>query len=72
LVAVLRVTIAAGGGWLAVTIAGGSTALFVVIAGALVVYGLGNAAAVAGGAWFKTVNSKNRQRIETPHIRAVV
>jgi MATE family, multidrug efflux pump len=65
MVAVLRVMIAAGGGWLAVTIVGGSTALFVVIAGALVIYGLGNAAAVAGGAWFKTVSSQNRQRIET-------
>jgi Na+-driven multidrug efflux pump len=66
MVAVLRVMIAAGGGWLTVTIFGGSTALFVVIAGALVIYGLGNAAAVASGAWFKTVNSQNRQRIEPP------
>ena len=72
MVAVLRVMIAAGGGWLAVTIVGGSTALFVVIAGALVIYGLGNAAAVAGGAWFKTVSSQNRQRIETSHVRATV
>ena len=72
MVAVLRVMIAAGGGWFAVTILGGSTALFVVIAGALVIYGIGNVAAVAGGAWFKTVSSQNRQRIEILHARAVV
>jgi Na+-driven multidrug efflux pump len=51
--AVLRVVIAAGGGWLAVAWLGGSTALFVVIAAALVTYGLANVAAVAGGVWFK-------------------
>jgi putative MATE family efflux protein len=50
--AVLRVVIAAGGGWLAVAWFGGSTALFVVIAAALVTYGLANVAAVAGGVWF--------------------
>jgi putative MATE family efflux protein len=72
MVAVLRVMIAAGGGWFAVTILGGSAGLFVVIAGALVIYGLGNVAAVAGGAWFKTVSSQNRQRIETSHVRAIV
>jgi Na+-driven multidrug efflux pump len=52
MVAVLRVVIAAGGGWLAVKYFGGSAGLFVVIAAALVVYGLANVAAVAGGAWF--------------------
>jgi putative MATE family efflux protein len=51
--AVLRVVIAAGGGWLAVMWFGGSTALFAVIAAALVIYGLANVAAVAGGVWFK-------------------
>jgi Na+-driven multidrug efflux pump len=51
--AVLRVVIAAGGGWLAVAWLGGSTALFVVIAAALVTYGLANVAAVAGGVKFK-------------------
>lgn len=53
MVAVLRVIIAAGGGWFAVIWFGGSAALFVVIAAALVIYGLANVAAVAGGAWFK-------------------
>jgi putative MATE family efflux protein len=51
--AVLRVVIAAGGGWFAVAWFGGSTALFAVIAAALVTYGLANVAAVAGGVWFK-------------------
>ena len=54
MVAVLRVIIAAGGGWIAVTVLGGSNGLFVVLAAALVVYGLGNVAAVACGAWFTT------------------
>ena len=54
LAAVLRVTIAAGGGWLAVTMLGGSNGLFVALAVALVVYGLSNAAIVASGAWFST------------------
>jgi Na+-driven multidrug efflux pump len=52
MIAVLRVLIAAGGGFLAVTKLGGSTGLFVALAAALVVYGFANVAAVAGGAWF--------------------
>jgi putative MATE family efflux protein len=55
MVAVLRVVIAAGGGWMAVTALGGSKGLFVVLAAALVIYGLGNVAAVAGGAWFTSI-----------------
>jgi Na+-driven multidrug efflux pump len=58
LVAVLRVIIAAGGGWLAVTRFGGSTGLFVALASALVIYGVANVAAVAGGAWFSTGQPK--------------
>ncbi len=53
MVAVLRVIVAAGGGWLAVTVFGGSAALFAVIAAALVIFGIANAAAVASGVWFK-------------------
>jgi Na+-driven multidrug efflux pump len=53
LIAIARVAIAAGGGFVAVRLAGGSDALFVVLAAALVVYGLGNVATVASGAWFK-------------------
>ena len=52
LVAMVRVVIAAGGGYLAVTKLGGSTGLFVTLASALLVYGLANVTAVAGGAWF--------------------
>jgi Na+-driven multidrug efflux pump len=52
MIAVLRVLIAAGGGFLAVTKLGGSTGLFVALAAALVVYGFANVAAVAGGTWF--------------------
>ena len=43
----LRLTIAAGGGWLAVTLTGNVAWLFAALASALVVYGLSNAAAVA-------------------------
>ena len=57
-VAVLRVIIAAGGGWIAVTALGGSNGLFAVLAAALVVYGVANVAAVAGGAWFTTVKKE--------------
>ena len=52
LIAVVRVVIAAGGGWLAVRGLGGSTGLFAVLAGAIVIYGVANVAAVAGGGWF--------------------
>jgi putative MATE family efflux protein len=51
--AVLRVIIAAGGGWLAVKYFGGSAALFIAIAAALVTYGFANVVAVASGVWFK-------------------
>src|SRR5260221_6391803 len=50
MVAVLRVVIAAGGGWIAVIMLGGSTGLFVALAAAIVIYGIANVAAVAGGA----------------------
>jgi putative MATE family efflux protein len=52
-VAIARVIIAAGAGFIAVRFAGGSDALFVALAVALVVYGLGNVATVAAGTWFK-------------------
>jgi Na+-driven multidrug efflux pump len=54
MIAVLRVIIDAGGGWIAVTKFGGSHGLFVALAGAIVVYGFANVAAVASGAWFTT------------------
>jgi putative MATE family efflux protein len=58
IIAVFRVIIAAGGGWLVVTKFGGSTGLFVVLAVAMVVFGVANAAAVAAGAWFKEQRPK--------------
>ena len=58
MVAVLRVIIAAGGGWIAVTKFGGSHGLFAALAGAIVVYGFANVAAVAGGAWFTAPKMK--------------
>jgi hypothetical protein len=70
MVAVLRVVIAAGGGWLAVKYFGGSTALFVVIAAALVIYGLANVVAVASGVWFKKPKSKRSGAVHSPVIPA--
>ena len=57
-IAFVRVLIAAAGGWLAVRAGGGSTALFLTIGSALVVYGVGNVAAVASGVWFRTPRAK--------------
>jgi putative MATE family efflux protein len=51
--AVVRVAVAAGGGWLAVKFLGGSDALFISLAIALVIFGGINASAVAGGVWFR-------------------
>jgi Na+-driven multidrug efflux pump len=47
-----RLLIAAGGGWLALRWTGNLTAVFIALAVALAAFGLINAAAVAGGAWF--------------------
>jgi len=52
-VAIARVVIAAGAGFIAVTLGGGSSGLFAALAAALVVYGLGNVVAVAAGGWSK-------------------
>jgi putative MATE family efflux protein len=52
--ALLRVLVAAGGGWIAVRMFGTSNGLFAALAAALVLYGFANVAAVASGAWFKT------------------
>ena len=64
--AVLRVLIAAGGGWLAVKYFGGSMPLFIVIAAALVIYGFANVAAVASGAWFK----ERKRSVKTATVAA--
>jgi putative MATE family efflux protein len=49
---VARLAVAAVGGWLTLRWGGGLTQLFMVQGAALVIYGLINACAVAGGAWF--------------------
>lgn len=56
--AVLRVVIAAGGGWIAVTQFGGSNSLFAVLSVALVIYGIANVVAVASGVWFTAPKQK--------------
>ena len=50
-----RLLVAALGGWLVLKWGGGLTQVFIAQAVALVVYGLVNAGAVAGGAWFGPV-----------------
>jgi len=47
-----RLTIAAGGGWLALRSGGNLSHVFLALSAALVAFGVINAAAVAGGAWF--------------------
>jgi putative MATE family efflux protein len=49
---ILRLAIAAFGGWLAIRLGGSLFHLLAVQAAALLVYGLVSAAAIAGGAWF--------------------
>lgn len=54
LIAVTRVAIASVGGYVAVVLLhGGSIILFAMLAFALVIYGILNAAAIAGGVWFR-------------------
>jgi Na+-driven multidrug efflux pump len=48
-----RLVIAAFGGWLALRWTGNLTEVFIALAVALATFGLINAAAVAGGAWFR-------------------
>jgi putative MATE family efflux protein len=49
---VARLAVAASGGWLALRWGGGLAQVFLAQGAALIVYGLINAGAVAGGAWF--------------------
>jgi putative MATE family efflux protein len=48
----LRLTIAAAGGWLVLQFGGGLSNVFMALAAALSAFGIVNAAAVAGGVWF--------------------
>jgi len=54
---VLRLAIVAIGGWLALRLGGNVSLMFVAVAIALTVFGLVNAAAVAGGVWFDRTKS---------------
>jgi len=50
---VLRMVVAVGGGWVALRLTGSLTPVFLALGAGLLVMGAVNAAAVAGGAWFK-------------------
>jgi len=50
-----RLALAAGGGWLALALGGSLTHVFLALSFALAAFGLINAGAVAGGAWFGPV-----------------
>ncbi|WP_462389443.1 MATE family efflux transporter [Acidovorax sp. Q11] len=52
---IARLAVAVAGGWLALRWGGGLQAVFAAQGGALVLYGLINAWAIAGGAWFGRV-----------------
>jgi putative MATE family efflux protein len=51
--AIMRVAIAAGGGWFAARFVGGTASVFAALAIALVIYGAMSAAAIAAGVWFR-------------------
>jgi putative MATE family efflux protein len=57
---VARLAVAGGGGWLALRLGGGIVSVFWAQALALVLYGLINAMAVAGGAWFGPLGRPRR------------
>jgi len=50
---ITRLTIAAGGGWLALRLGGDLSDVFLALSVALGAFGIVNAAAMAGGAWFR-------------------
>jgi putative MATE family efflux protein len=57
---IVRLLVAALGGWLALRWGGGLMQIFMAQAVALVLYGLVNATAIAGGAWFGPVAWRSR------------
>jgi putative MATE family efflux protein len=65
----LRLIIAAGGGWLALRATGSLAWAFVALSAALVVYGLSLLAAIASGAWFRRTLS--RRFAPTLHLKIV-
>ena len=64
-----RLVIATCGGWLALRWTGNATGVFIALAVALAAFGLINAAAVAGGAWFG--RAATRQTAKLPKHREV-
>ncbi len=64
-----RLTIAAAGGWLALRLSGDLTYVFVSLAVALAAFGLINAAAVAGGAWFGPLRLRSPEWMRGKHER---
>ena len=59
----LRLTVAALGGWIVLQATGDLTHVFLAQAVALVVYGVANAAIVAGGAWFGPIHWPRAPRV---------
>ena len=57
----VRLVIAAGGGWLVLRWTGNVSHVFAALSAALTVFGLVNAAAVAGGAWFGRIGWPNNR-----------
>ena len=60
-----RLTIAAGGGWLALRWSGNLSHVFLALSAALAAFGLINAGAIASGAWFGRVG---RPRMRTARL----
>ena len=52
-----------GGGWLALQLTGDVSYVFLALGAALAAFGLINAAAVARGAWFSSIESPRRMRV---------
>lgn len=61
---ILRLAVAAAGGWLALRWGGSLSHVFAAQGAALVVYGVVSAAAIAGGAWFGPVRVRHRRRTQ--------
>ncbi len=67
---VARLLVAAAGGWMALRMGGGLTQVFLAQGVALVIYGLINACAVAGGAWFGPVGwPRSISRVELRRVQ---
>jgi putative MATE family efflux protein len=68
--AALRVTIAAGGGWLALHLWGNLAGVFLALAFALAAFGIVNAIAIACGAWFERAERRAVPPITGPALVA--